>query len=108
MNIILCGESWMRGSYDIPHVMEPSDPGLMFLLQQQGHSVVNLSVQGGSNELQILILERFLRKQSTFLPDLLIFMQCSLTRRYRDYGQEMFRRNESFEKSKKRRNSSDI
>ena len=91
MNILLCGDSWMNSAYEIANILEPTHPGLLAYLVEDGHSVINLAVQGGSNELQINKIKLLLNTVS-WAPDVLIFMQCPLYRRYRDYTQENYRR----------------
>lgn len=80
----------MAGCYDL-QLMEPIHPGLASLLVEEKHHVINLAVQGGSNELQLFKIEK-LFKISKWKPDVIIFMQCSLMRRYRNYSVMEFRR----------------
>ena len=91
MKLLLCGDSWMNGSYELADIMEPTHPGLASYLVQDDHSVINLAVQGGSNELQLEKLELFFSSMD-WTPDTIIFMQCPLFRRFRNYRESDYRR----------------
>ena len=91
MKLLLCGDSWMHGCYQIPEVLEPTHPGLQSFLVEDGHSVINLAVQGSSNELQLQKIDTFF-SHTNWRPDVVIFMQCALMRRFRNYTSKSFRR----------------
>jgi hypothetical protein len=91
MKILLCGDSWMVGCYQIPAMLEPTHPGFQSFLVEDGHSVINLAVQGGSNELQLQKIDTFF-EMSAWRPDVIIFMQCALMRRYRNFANLEFLR----------------
>jgi hypothetical protein len=85
MNIIICGDSWSNGAYDLKDCPHPTHPGIEYFLEfLDNHRVVNLSVRGGSNLLAIKILEKFLQ-ESNICIDAILFMQCSFMRDYKSY-----------------------
>jgi len=96
MHILITGDSWANGAYDLKNCEEPTHPGLEYYLSEAGHRVTNLAVRGGSNHLAIKVLDLFLQSHKT--PDLVLFMQCSFMREYRDY----------FDKSKSRNCQPDL
>ena len=83
MHIVITGDSWANGAYDFPQCGQPTHPGFEYYLTQAGHTVTNLSIRGGSNELALLVLQNFLKKHPK--PDLYIFWQCAFMRDCRDY-----------------------
>ena len=84
MHIVILGDSWANGAYGIPGCPEPTMPGLeYFLSQNKKHRVTNLSVRGGGNQLSIEVVNNFLKHHEK--PNLIIFMQCSFMRDYKNY-----------------------
>lgn len=99
MHIVITGDSWSNGAYDIPGFEEPSHPGIEYFLAEIGHRVTNLSVRGGSNTLALNVLEKFISEYGK--PDLHIFWPCAFSRCARDYKTVENRRapsKEGFEK----------
>jgi len=61
-------------------------PGLeYFLLKNTDHFVTNISVRGGTNQFSVDLIGNFI--STVDLPDLIIFMQCSFMRDYKDMYQ---------------------
>ena len=81
----------MVGCYQLLDTLEPTHPGFQSFLVENGHSVINLAVQGGSNELQLQKIDIFF-ELTTWRPDIIIFMQCALMRRYRNFANLEFLR----------------
>ena len=82
MNILIIGDSWGNGAYDLDKFIDPTHPGLEYFLNQT-YNVTNLSVRGGSNGVGILLAERFIEHHGK--PDVLIWWQCAFMRESRDY-----------------------
>lgn len=55
--IIICGDSWAAGEWNEGVL---SHPGLSQILTDHGHTVINLSVPGGSNREAVANLEKFM------------------------------------------------
>ena len=83
MKILIIGDSWLKGAYDLPGLHHPSHPGLQFFLQQLGHDVDNLSVRGGSNSLSIALAQEFIVKWKQ--PDIVIAGVANWMRETRDF-----------------------
>ena len=84
MHILIVGDSWSNGAYGIPGCPEPTMPGLeYFLSQRSNHRVTNISVRGGGNQYGIDLVHNFVKHHEK--PDLIIFMQCSFMRDYKNY-----------------------
>jgi len=84
MNILILGDSWANGAYDLTNCQEPTHPGLEYYLSaESGHTVTNLAVRAGGNYLSLTLLQLFLEKHPA--PDYIIFMQASFMREYIDY-----------------------
>ena len=80
----MVGDSWSNGAYGIPGCPEPTMPGIEYFLSQfNKHQVTNLSVRGGGNQSGIDLVHNFLEHYQK--PDLIIFMQCSFMRDYKNY-----------------------
>jgi hypothetical protein len=82
MNILMIGDSWGTGAFDIKNFHDPSHPGLAYFLNQN-HTVTNLSVRGGSNGIGIYLIENFLKEYPK--PDLLVWVQANFMRDARNY-----------------------
>lgn len=82
LHIVLTGDSWINGAYNMPDLVEPTHPGLEWFLQHETqHRVTNLAIRGSGNQEALLVLEQFL--QITDKPvDLILFSQCSFMRDY--------------------------
>lgn len=49
MHIVLTGDSWINGAYNMPNLVEPTHPGLQWFLQHETHHrVTNLAIRGSA------------------------------------------------------------
>lgn len=89
MNILIIGDSWGNGAYDLDKFIDPCHPGLEYYLNQN-HTVTNLSVRGGSMGVGIILARRFIEQHGK--PDVLIWWQCAFMREVRDYFNGLWER----------------
>jgi hypothetical protein len=95
MHILLTGDSWINGAYDLPDLREPTHPGLEWFLQHEsGHRVTNLAIRGNGNHQALTVLEHFIRTQHCHI-DLILFCQCCFMR-------DFFWQNGSSDENRKR------
>ena len=73
MNILMIGDSWGTGAFDIKNFHDPSHPGLAYFLNQN-HTVTNLSVRGGSNGIGIYLIENFLKEYPNLKTWIIMFL----------------------------------